>query len=219
MAKNLTRRVARARNLAVTSADLFAPRTMPTRIIDAFLERQARHGRTRPRCTSTRRRTLGRRCAGASIATTFGSPARALIALGVAPGEHVTIIGFNCAEWFIADLGRDRRRRGSGRDLHHQHARAVPVRRASLRGARGLRRKCRAAREVPRDSRSAAVARRRRDDARGARRRRRAVVVRTSSSSAARSTSACSMRASPRSAPMTCARSSTRRARPAFRRR
>jgi long-subunit acyl-CoA synthetase (AMP-forming) len=31
--------------------------------------------------------------------------ARALIALGVQPGEHVTIIGFNCAEWFIADIG------------------------------------------------------------------------------------------------------------------
>jgi long-subunit acyl-CoA synthetase (AMP-forming) len=30
--------------------------------------------------------------------------ARALIALGVAPGDHVTIIGFNCAEWFVADL-------------------------------------------------------------------------------------------------------------------
>jgi long-subunit acyl-CoA synthetase (AMP-forming) len=30
--------------------------------------------------------------------------ARALIALGVEPGEHVTIIGFNCAEWFIADV-------------------------------------------------------------------------------------------------------------------
>jgi long-subunit acyl-CoA synthetase (AMP-forming) len=30
--------------------------------------------------------------------------ARALIALGVAPGEHVTIIGFNCPEWFIADV-------------------------------------------------------------------------------------------------------------------
>src|SRR5947207_7668837 len=30
---------------------------------------------------------------------------RALIALGVRPGDHVTIIGFNCPEWFIADLG------------------------------------------------------------------------------------------------------------------
>ncbi len=30
--------------------------------------------------------------------------ARALIALGVVPGDHVTIIGFNCPEWFIADL-------------------------------------------------------------------------------------------------------------------
>lgn len=31
--------------------------------------------------------------------------ARALIALGVAAGEHVTILGFNCPEWFIADVG------------------------------------------------------------------------------------------------------------------
>ena len=30
---------------------------------------------------------------------------RALIALGVAAGEHVTIIGFNCVEWFVADVG------------------------------------------------------------------------------------------------------------------
>ena len=31
--------------------------------------------------------------------------ARALISLGVQPGEHVTILGYNCAEWFIADIG------------------------------------------------------------------------------------------------------------------
>jgi len=31
--------------------------------------------------------------------------ARALMALGVAPREHVTIIGFNCLPWFVADLG------------------------------------------------------------------------------------------------------------------
>ena len=31
--------------------------------------------------------------------------ARALIALGVRPGQHVTIIGYNCPEWFIADVG------------------------------------------------------------------------------------------------------------------
>lgn len=30
--------------------------------------------------------------------------ARAIIALGVKPGEHVTLLGFNCAEWFIADI-------------------------------------------------------------------------------------------------------------------
>lgn len=30
---------------------------------------------------------------------------RALIAMGLAAGEHVVIIGFNCPEWFIADVG------------------------------------------------------------------------------------------------------------------
>lgn len=30
---------------------------------------------------------------------------RALVALGVRPRDHVTIVGFNCAEWFIADVG------------------------------------------------------------------------------------------------------------------
>jgi len=30
--------------------------------------------------------------------------ARALIALGVSPGDHVTIIGYNSPEWFIADI-------------------------------------------------------------------------------------------------------------------
>src|SRR6476660_4446438 len=29
---------------------------------------------------------------------------RALISLGVKPHEHVTIIGYNCPEWFAADL-------------------------------------------------------------------------------------------------------------------
>ncbi|MEP6495427.1 MAG: AMP-binding protein [bacterium] len=30
--------------------------------------------------------------------------ARALISLGVMPGDHVTIIGYNCPEWFVADV-------------------------------------------------------------------------------------------------------------------
>jgi long-subunit acyl-CoA synthetase (AMP-forming) len=76
--------------------------TMPTRIIDAF-QRNARERPEAPALTFTRD---GRwdslrwreyheqvRLAG-----------RALIALGVAAGEHVTIIGFNCVEWFVADL-------------------------------------------------------------------------------------------------------------------
>lgn len=76
---------------------------MPTRILDAFDRTAAargdqpalysrRGGRWEP--TTWREYREQVRLAG-----------RALISLGVKPGEHVTIIGFNCAEWFIADIG------------------------------------------------------------------------------------------------------------------
>jgi len=76
---------------------------MPTRIIDAF----ERHARERPDAPALhfvrdgRWDTLRWRDYRADVRLA----ARAMIALGVAAGEHVTIIGFNCAEWFIADLG------------------------------------------------------------------------------------------------------------------
>src|SRR5450432_3866254 len=76
---------------------------MPTRVIDAF-ERTAnergdnpalrwkRNGRWETTSWRDYRRQV--RLAG-----------RALISLGVAPGDHVTIIGYNCPEWFVADIG------------------------------------------------------------------------------------------------------------------
>jgi long-subunit acyl-CoA synthetase (AMP-forming) len=55
---------------------------------------------------------LRRKCSGRWQTTTWREyharvrlAARALIALGVKPGEHVTIVGTNSPEWFIADLG------------------------------------------------------------------------------------------------------------------
>jgi long-subunit acyl-CoA synthetase (AMP-forming) len=41
----------------------------------------------------------------ARVPSAGAARAKALIALGVEPGNHVTIIGFNSAEWFIADIG------------------------------------------------------------------------------------------------------------------
>lgn len=76
---------------------------MPTRIIDA-LDQTARARGDNPalrrkrngewQTTSWREYREHVRLAG-----------RALIALGVAPGEHVVILGYNCPEWFVADIG------------------------------------------------------------------------------------------------------------------
>lgn len=76
---------------------------MPTRIIDGF-ERQAR---ARPDAPALHVVRDGRwdTLSWRDYRDQVRLAARALIALGVAVGEHVTIIGFNCAEWFIADLG------------------------------------------------------------------------------------------------------------------
>ena len=64
--------------------------------------------------------------------------ARGLIALGIAPGERVSILADTRPEWTIADAGellrRDRRRS----DLSDELARGMRVRAASLRGARGV---------------------------------------------------------------------------------
>ena len=75
---------------------------MPTRIIDAFL----RNVETRPDAPALHFTRSGQwvsinwREYGEQVRLA----AKALIALGMAPGEHVTIIGFNCVEWFVADL-------------------------------------------------------------------------------------------------------------------
>jgi long-chain acyl-CoA synthetase len=76
---------------------------MPTRIIDAF----ERHARERPDAPALHFVRDGRwdTLRWRDYRDEVRLAARAMISLGVAPGERVTIIGFNCAEWFIADLG------------------------------------------------------------------------------------------------------------------
>jgi long-subunit acyl-CoA synthetase (AMP-forming) len=76
---------------------------MSTRIIDAFdrtaaarAEHPALYSRRNGRWEPTTWREYRQQVRLA---------ARALIALGVEPGNHVTIIGFNSAEWFVADIG------------------------------------------------------------------------------------------------------------------
>jgi long-subunit acyl-CoA synthetase (AMP-forming) len=75
---------------------------MPTRITDAFL----RNVDTRPSDAALhftrggRWESLSWREYGEQVRLA----AKALIALGITSGEHVTIIGFNCVEWFVADL-------------------------------------------------------------------------------------------------------------------
>jgi long-subunit acyl-CoA synthetase (AMP-forming) len=75
---------------------------MPTLVTDAF-ERTARERGSAP--------ALRHKQHGAWVTTTWTeyhaqvrTAARALIALGVAPGDHVTIIGANRPEWFVADI-------------------------------------------------------------------------------------------------------------------
>lgn len=76
---------------------------MPMRIMDAF-ERTARSCADRP---ALRSKQTGRwtEITWREYHDLVRRAARALIALGLAPGESVSIIGYNCAEWFIADIG------------------------------------------------------------------------------------------------------------------
>jgi long-subunit acyl-CoA synthetase (AMP-forming) len=76
---------------------------MPTRIIDA-LDRTALARGDNP--------ALRRKRDGQWETTTWRGyreqvrlAGRAMIALGVEPGEHVVILGYNCPEWFVADIG------------------------------------------------------------------------------------------------------------------
>jgi len=75
---------------------------MPTRITDAFL-RNVETRSSAPALHFTRSgqwESLSWREYGEQVRLA----AKALIALGVVPGEHVAIIGFNCVQWFVADL-------------------------------------------------------------------------------------------------------------------
>ena len=76
---------------------------MPTRVIDSF-ERTARARRDHP---ALRRKRNGHweTITWTEYRRQVRLAARALIGLGVGPGDHVTIIGGNSPEWFIADIG------------------------------------------------------------------------------------------------------------------
>lgn len=92
-----------ARGAVVSVAEPTANIAMPTRIIDAF-ERTAQARGDQP---ALRRKREGQweTITWASYRRQMRLAARALVGLGVAPGDHVAIIGYNCPEWFIADVG------------------------------------------------------------------------------------------------------------------
>ena len=76
---------------------------MPIRIIDA-LERTARVRADQPALTH-RRNGRWDSMSWRDYREAVRMAGRALISLGVDAGQHVTIIGFNTPEWFIADIG------------------------------------------------------------------------------------------------------------------
>src|SRR5262245_30356813 len=76
---------------------------MPFRIIDA-LERTARARADQPARTH-RRNGRWDAISWRDYREAVRMAGRALISLGVEAGQHVTIIGFNTPEWFIADIG------------------------------------------------------------------------------------------------------------------
>jgi long-subunit acyl-CoA synthetase (AMP-forming) len=76
---------------------------MPTRIIDAFHQTAAT--RSQHPALYSKRNGRWEFLTWQEYRQHVRLAARALISLGVKPGQHVTIIGFNCAEWFIADVG------------------------------------------------------------------------------------------------------------------
>ena len=68
-----------------------------------------------------------------------------LVALGLKPGECVSVIGENSPEWVYTDLGNHARRRNHRRGLRHEQLGAVPVCGGPLRIPLLFRRKRRAA--------------------------------------------------------------------------
>jgi long-subunit acyl-CoA synthetase (AMP-forming) len=75
---------------------------MPTRVIDAFEQTAVARG------DNPALRFIGngtwQTVSWREYRAQVRRAARALMALGIVPGDHVTILGFNCAEWFVADL-------------------------------------------------------------------------------------------------------------------
>jgi long-subunit acyl-CoA synthetase (AMP-forming) len=74
---------------------------MPSRILDAF-DRTALARADKP-ALHVKRNGAWETISWRDYRTDVRRAGRALIALGVAPHEHVTIIGYNCPEWFVAD--------------------------------------------------------------------------------------------------------------------
>jgi long-subunit acyl-CoA synthetase (AMP-forming) len=77
-------------------------KNMPTRVIDAFEQTAVARG-DHPALRFIRNATW-QTVSWKEYRLQVRRAARALMALGVVPGDHVTILGFNCAEWFVADL-------------------------------------------------------------------------------------------------------------------
>jgi long-subunit acyl-CoA synthetase (AMP-forming) len=76
---------------------------MPTRIIDAF-DRTARARGDNP-ALRRKRDQQWETTTWREYREQVRLAGRALVALGVEPGDHVVILGYNCPEWFVADVG------------------------------------------------------------------------------------------------------------------
>src|SRR5689334_14737980 len=78
---------------------------MPTpKMVHEVLEERAKNHADRP-AMRVKRNGGWRTTTWGSYARDAKRAARALIRLGVKPGQGVTLIGYNCPEWVIADVG------------------------------------------------------------------------------------------------------------------
>ena len=75
---------------------------MPTRVTDAF-DRTARARPDKP-ALHVKRNGHWETISWREYHTDVRRAGRALISLGVKPRDHVAIIGYNCPEWFVADV-------------------------------------------------------------------------------------------------------------------